>query len=221
MRKRRIMTVALVLTALTMLLSSCENRDKGISNSRQLISFLNSLHYQSPERPGNLPVTEDIQIIGTVVLFSHQLAVPDECSPMECRQLAGFQDDYGAEGIRIVPLPLDEYHIYPPSMLILSNIKLRFLPLLNLTLEHHAMAPVIHIMPPSDYECSSSQTKCAGDNICYDNSGYCLHCLSLTQEKCACRDEKGVFPDGTACEVIGGDVVAPGTCHNGICEISY
>jgi len=206
------------LLSITVGFSSCEC--VGVYNSFQLLSILNSLEYEyhGPYSSGHLPITEDIQIIGTVTLSSEQLVVPEECANRnDCRNQVGFEDMYGADGISLSPISSD-IPGFSPSSLTLTNIKLRFRPLLIDThpwLYNHV--PVIMLMPPSDQECNA--IKCEIDQVCYDRyRDYCQHCLALSHQECVCRDEDGIFPDGTFCQFfISGDVIMMGECQDGEC----
>jgi len=193
-----------------------------VFDSSQLISILNSLEYEYLG-PGNLPITEDIQIIGTVTISSEQMDVPEECTDEYnyCRQSVGFEDKYGANGISLTPLS-DDY-FYPSSSLTLTNVKLRFRPLLiNTGPWEYNFVPVIRLMPPSDHECEDTQTRCDIDQVCYDDYySYCVYCLALSQSQCRCRDENEIFEDGTYCLMTGGDIVVEGECQNGECITEY
>ncbi|MCK5255915.1 MAG: hypothetical protein KAQ81_07830 [Deltaproteobacteria bacterium] len=215
----KIKTILLfALLSITVGFSSCEC--VGVYNSFQLLSIiLNSLEYEFyPNTSGHLPITEDIQIIGTVTLSSEHLIVPEECANRnDCRNQVGFEDMYGADGISLSPISSD-IPGFSPSSLTLTNIKLRFRPLLIDThpwLYNHV--PVIMLMPPSDQECNG--IKCEIDQVCYDRyQDYCQHCLALSHQECVCRDENGIFPDGTFCQFfISGDVIMMGECQDGEC----
>jgi len=69
--------ILIVLMSYTWGLSSCDCM--GVYSSSQLLAILNSLEYEYLE-PRNLPLTEDIQIIGTVTISSEQMEVPEECT---------------------------------------------------------------------------------------------------------------------------------------------
>lgn len=209
--------IFLTLISFAIELSSCECI--GVCNPFQLLSILNSLKYEyhGPYSSGHLPITEDIQISGTIVISSAQLEIPKEClDRLDCRHLVGFSDKYGADGINVITPP----DRYSPGILTLTNVRLRFRPLL---IDTHPMqfnyVPVLQIMPPSDYECEDSQTRCEIDQVCYGRyQDYCQHCLALSQEECVCRDEEGIFPDGTYCEFfISGDAIVMGECQDGKC----
>lgn len=194
------------------------------------MSILNSLEYENYGiySDGNLPITEDIQINGTVVISSAQLKVPKEClDRQDCRHHVGFTDEYGADGISVISYP---GYFYPPGTLILTNVTLRFRPLLIDThpwLYNHV--PVVQLMPPSDYECEESHIKCEYDQVCYSTSAsfcsycsYCQHCIGLSHQECVCRDEEEIFPDGTGCEFfVSGDAIMSGECQSGKCEFEY
>jgi hypothetical protein len=212
------------LLSITIGFSSCECT--GVYNSSQLLSILNSLEYEyyGPYSSGHLPITEDIQIIGTVTLSSEQLVVPEECANRDdCRHHIGFENKYDAEGISLSAEFFDFYSPPFTSSLTLTDIKLRFRPLLRDThmwLESNH-TPVLQLMPPSDYECEESHIKCEIDQVCYDRyQDYCQHCLALSHQECVCRDEDGIFPDGTHCEFfVSGDAYMMGECQDGICIV--
>lgn len=224
--KRCANTIFLFLITCAVTLSSCENKRNVIFTSNQLIALLNSLIYEN-EDAQDLPISDDIQIIGTVTISSEQLAIPAECDnkneekyhEINCRHIVGFENKYPASGIIVHPL---SYEYYPPAKITLTNVKLRFRPIYIsfYLVAGYDLIPVIQILSPSDYECSGTDIKCSRDGLCYDNDrGYCYRCLLMTQEECACRDEKGVYPDGAECWLYyGGDVLQSGTCKNGNCE---
>lgn len=195
-------------------LSSCN-----INQAFQLVSILNSLEHgsYSPASSGHLPITEDIQIKGTAVITSKQLQVPEECLDRDdCRHSFGFSNPYEVDGVSIIPN--SGYFAYPAGTLILTNVRVRFRKLLILT---HPwifnFIPVIVVLPPSDYECEESEIKCEHDQVCYSPFTYCRHCLELSTQECACRDENGVFPDGTSCGYLTSDIYIIGECQDGEC----
>jgi len=210
------------LLSITIGLSSCECT--GICNSFQLLSILNSLEYEyyGPYSSGHLPITEDIQIIGTVTISSKQLVVPEECANFyDCRHHVGFENKYDVGGISLSAEFFDFYSPPFTSSLTLTDIKLRFRPLLRDThswLESNH-TPVLQLMPPSDYECEESHIKCETDQVCYDRyQDYCQYCLALSHQECVCRDEDVIFPDGTFCQFfISGDALVMGECQDGEC----
>ena len=222
--KRKIIII-LVLISFPIGLSSCDTGD----DTSQLLSTLNSMHYEYYPFPSEeLTITEDIQINGTVIISSLALEVPEECASIDfCRPIVGFKDNYGAEGISLFPLSSEPY---PPCILILTDVKLRFR---TLVINEggpppppeikYSKYPVIQLMPPSDCECDSTQTRCDVDQVCYDNYfSYCLHCRALSQEECVCRDENGIYANGTYCRVVvGDDRLFSGECQNGECEIEW
>jgi hypothetical protein len=218
--------IFLTLISFTIGFSSCEC--VGVYNSFQLLSILNSLEYEyyGPYSSGHLPITEDIQIIGTVTLSSKQLVVPEECANRDdCRHHIGFENKYDAEGISLSAEFFDFYSPPFTSSLILTDIKLRFRPLLRDThmwLESNH-TPVLQLMPPSDYECEESHIKCEIDQVCYDYfQDYCQHCLALSHRECVCRDEDGVFPDETYCAFfVSGDALVMGECQEGECVTDW
>jgi len=133
-----------------------------------------------------------------------------------------FSSEYDADGITFTPLP--DVNAYS---LTLTNIKLRFR---ALTIDRHPDRPsyvrVIRLMPPSDHECESFETRCESDQVCYDirytssYHYYCRICLDFSQEECVCRDEDGILPDGTLCEIwFSNDVLMYGECQDGECVI--
>jgi len=210
------------LLSITIGLSSCECT--GVCNSFQLLSILNSLEYEyyGPYSSGHLPITEDIQIIGTVTISSKQLVVPEECANFyDCRHHVGFENKYDVGGISLSAEFFDFYSPPFTSSLTLTDIKLRFRPLLRDThswLESNH-TPVLQLMPPSDYECEESHIKCETDQVCYDRyQDYCQYCLALSHQECVCRDEDVIFPDGTFCQFfISGDALVMGECQDGEC----
>jgi len=197
-----------------------------VTHASQLLSILHSqdFGYLNPYSGGNLPITDDIQVAGTVTISSLQIEVPEDCKGEYnyCRQSVGFEDNYGADGISLSPLSSE--YFYPPSSLTLTNVRLRFRPLIiNTGPWEYNFIPVIQLMPPSDHECDDTQTKCDVDEVCYDNYfSYCLYCLALSQEECACRDARGgIFADGTPCIVVGGCIVSEGECQDGLCVVEW
>lgn len=206
MKRKIIIFFALISYAIG--LTSCDSI--GISNSSQLLSILNSMEYGyvGIYSIGHLPITEDIQIIGTVTISSEELIVPEECANRDdCRNQVVFENEYSADGISF-----SDGHT-----LSLTNIKLRFRPLF---IDTHPMeynyVPVIKIKPPSDHECNG--IKCEVDKVCYNYRDYCQHCLVLPHEECVCRDEGGIYPDGTFCQFfLSGDVYVIGECQDGKC----
>lgn len=217
-QKKSVILLPLILFAVG--LFSCQNKVTVIYNASQLISLLNSLEYKlfDATTTENLPITEDILIIGTVTISSEDLKIPEGCINKDyCRQAIGFEDNYGAEGITLTPISGD---YYPPCTLTLTNVRLRFRTVLDffIPIDEISTTPVIFLMPPSDYECQDDQIKCDVDKVCYDNyRSYCQKCLTLSQEECACQNEEGVLPDNEHCEIFQGDVIYRGTCQQGKC----
>lgn len=194
-----------------------------IRSSSELVSKLNSLTFKREQ--GNLPITEDIRIIGTVTVASTQITVPEGLAyGLLCLHKAvSFEDTYGADSIIIkyvLPWPPSPYG---PAFLTLTDTTLRFRPLIIEKRSPPILCdfPVIQLIPPSDYTCSDKQTKCPVDNVCYDDyQVYCRYCLALSPEECVCRDESGTLSEGTPCTFFpGGDVMFEGTCRNGTCEL--
>ena len=104
---------------------------------------------------------------------------------------------------------------YPPALLILSDITLRFRPIIIKTRSAPLWCdfPVIQLLPPSDHGCDDDQILCDYDMVCYnDFEAYCNHCLALPQEACACQNEEGVLADGTFCFIVQGDIMFTGEC---------
>lgn len=200
-----------------------------VDDSSQLLSILNSLQYEYYPLPGgDLPITKDILIIGTVTISSEELDVSEECSDIDyCRPLVGFEDNYGAEGISLTPLLSEDY---PPGSLTLTNIMLRFRTLVINTggpppppAIKYNKHPVIQLLPPSYHGCDDKKIRCDVDQVCYDDFfSYCLHCSVLSQEECVCRDENGTYTNGTYCRIVeGDDRIFSGECQNGKCEIEW
>ena len=213
----------LVCISLAFGLSSCA---VVVFNSSQLLAIINSLDYgYYSYQSGNLPITQDILIVGSITISSEELEVPVECSNMDyCRPLVGFEDNYGAEGISFTPSSSEEH---PLGSLTLTNVVLRLRPLVineggppPPPEIKYMKYPVIQLMPPADHECENYQIRCDVDQVCYNNYiSYCLHCLTLSQEECDCRDENGIFDDGTSCIVVtGDDTYYNGECQDGKCE---
>lgn len=211
-----------ILVSFSISLSSCDCT--GVYSSYQLLTILNSLEYEyrGPYSSGHLPITENIQIIGTVTISSKQLVVPEVCADQDdCRHHIGFENKYDAEGIFLSAEYFDFYSAPFTSSLTLTDIKLRFRPLLldtHMRLESNH-TPVLQLMPPSDYECEESHIKCDIDEVCYDRyQDYCQHCLALSHRKCVCRDKDWVFTDGTSCTFfVSGDAIIMGECQDGEC----
>ena len=214
-------TIFLIVISLSIGLYSC-NPIVVVVDSSQLLDILNLMEYEYYPLPeGSLSITTDILVSGTVTISSEELEVPEKCSNSEvCRFLVGFDDKYGAEGISLTPSTSEDY---PPGSLTLTNVMLRFRTLvINLggpPPDDYNKIPVIQLLPPSYQGCEDTQTRCDKDQVCYDDYlSYCLHCLALSQEECVCRDEKGIYPDGTSCRVItGDDTLYHGECQNGEC----
>ena len=200
-------------------LSSCN-----INQAQQLIAILNALEYayQGPYSSGHLPITEDIQINGTVVITPGQIQVPEECLDREdCRHCLGFSNLYEAAGVSLISNP--GYVACPAGTLRLTNVKVRFRKLL---IDTHPwifnFIPVIQVLPPSDHPCEASEIKCDHDHVCYSTLSYCQYCLGLSHQECVCRDESGVFPDGTVCEFfLSGDIIIRGECQDGECATDW
>jgi len=214
MKQRIIILFTFILFASSF--SSCN-----LNQAFQLLSILNTLEYayQGPYLSGHLPITQDIQINGTVVITSEQLKIPTECLERnDCRHFFGFSNLYEVDGVNTISSP-GIYVAYPPGTLILTNVRVRFRKLL---IDTHPwlfnIIPVIQVLPPSDRECGESEIKCEYDQVCYSPSAYCQHCLELSPQECACRDQNGTFQDGIKCEFfVSGDAILTGECLEGEC----
>lgn len=213
--------ILFILLPIITVFCSCKIDKNVIYTSHQLKALLNSLEYKgySAETTGNLPITDDIEIVGTVTISSDQLEIPEGClNNNHCRQSVGFFLPEPIEGVQLKPLSEEEY---PPCVLTLKNVRLRFRTLrIDTTFyTNYSTTPVIVLMPPSNYECKDSEIKCDTDNVCYDTyNSYCLSCLALSQEECACRNRNGALADGESCKVIiSADAYVNGTCQNGKC----
>ena len=201
-------------------LESCEQK-KVIYTAHGLLSLLNSLSYSGVSvSGGRLTVTDDIEIIGTITISSKQLHVPEECLSSDyCREMVSFDKLYESKGISLSTADNE-------SFLSLSSVTLRFRPLIASLggppppAGDYMSYPVIELLPPSDYPCDNSSIKCEGDLVCYENyDEYCLYCEQLTQIECHCRDEDGLYPDGTYCMIVtGDDTYRSGQCQSGRCE---
>jgi hypothetical protein len=224
MKKLLEKTVILLLVCISLAfgLSSCGVVVFGYS---QLLAIVNSLNYgYYSYESGTLPVTQDIMIVGSITISSEEVEAPAGCSNMDyCRPLVGFKDSYGAEGIEFTPYSSEDH---PPGSLTLTNVVVRLRPLVINEggpppgPSGYMKYPVIQILPPTDHECEDTQIRCDADQVCYDYySRYCRHCLTLSQEECVCRDENGIFDEGTYCIVTtGDDTYYSGECQDGICE---
>jgi hypothetical protein len=204
--------VSLIAGFFVLSLFSCVNV---VYDASQLLAILNSLTYKEwgNYTIGGLPISDDIHIVGTVTISSELLEVPEECKNREdCRHLVAFKNNYGADDISL------------PSefSLTLTNVTVRFRALLVDTHpSEFNLTPMIHVMPPSYHQCDDSQTKCEIDQVCYNNwFWYCKDCLTLTPDKCVCRDEDGIFADGTDCRFAISDIEMRGTCQAGECEVN-
>jgi hypothetical protein len=194
-----------------------------IRSASELVSKLNALTFA--QQSGNLPTTEDIRIDGTVSVSSLQLTVPQGLSagPYCFIKTVSFGDAYGVDGIHIKPVLTGAICPFGPAVLTITDTTLRFRPLIIKIRVPPILFdfPVIKLLPPSDYVCSDNQTKCPIDNVCYeDYQEYCLYCLALSPEECACRDGGSILSDGTPCTIYpSGDVLFKGICSNGLCLI--
>ncbi len=212
--------VLLLSCLLSLLLESCEQTNI-IYTEHDLLSLLNSLDYSYLSvHGGKLTVTDNIVIIGTITISSKQLNVPEECSSIAyCREMVSFDKRYESKGISLKTTDNE-------SFLILSNVKLRFRPLIinrggpPPPADDYMKYPEIELLPPSDYQCDNASIKCDVDKVCYENyDSYCLYCEQLTQFECNCRDEDGLYPDGTYCMIVtGDDTYINGQCKSGRCE---
>jgi hypothetical protein len=215
MKKR----TCIFLFLLSLLLVSCNQ----IKNTFDLLSLFNSLDYSymSFYGPGNeLTVTEDVHIVGTVTISSKWLKIPEECSSIDyCRAMVSFENKYEAEGISVS----EKEGVW---LLTLSNVTVRFRPVIvNLGGPPpygggYMSYPVIQLLQPSYEQCGNTSIKCDVDKVCYENYPlYCSYCEQLSQRECDCRDQEGVYPDGTDCIIItGDDTYENGECRSGKCE---
>ena len=200
-----------------------------VYSSYQLISILNLLSYDSlPMLSGHLPITEDIQIIGKITINSNQLKPAKlhehcECPVFDCYPELCCVNNFNDERIELSYSPIEYEYMCPPFTLTLEDVKLRFR---HVYYDNHPdgfpCIPTFIIMPPSDYECEAIQFRCDIDEVCYDSYlSYCYSCLAMDEEKCACRDNDGLF-DGVWCDFpIGTDTFSFGECENGVCTATY
>ena len=214
--------------------AGCRQLDNIVTSEEELLALLNSQTYQYYDY-GELPITDDIMVVGTVTIPTDQLTVPQEWVDRfrgDCRDHVGFFTNYDDEGI---DLSADSWEMEPertivPATLKLTDIVLRFRPLIVNThpggIKNHT--PIIFLMPPSYHRCADNQTKCDNDNVCYLKSyfyfslhfsEYCLYCLGLSHEVCACTYDDGThLPDGLYCEYSPpGDLRWRGVCQDGSC----
>jgi hypothetical protein len=92
-----------------------------------------------------------------------------------------------------------------------------------------ALEAQIVIWPPCNADCPQGSLPCKADQRCYFRSQYpghedveyCLSCLGLQPEKCACWTIFGPRADGWSCDLnIGtcGDIGETGECEGGVCR---
>jgi hypothetical protein len=241
MKTINLLIAAKLFAILFFIALGCRQPDNIITSEEELLSLLNSQTYQYYQY-GALPITDDIKIAGTITISTEQLNVPKDWVDYfygDCRNHVGFSNHYDAEGIDLSAnywgmesWDMEFQGSIVPATLTLTDIILRFRPLIVNThpsgIKNHT--PVIFLIPPSDYQCADNQTKCDNDNVCYLNrfdayqfSEYCLYCLGLSDEACACTyDNETHLSDGIDCSYCPpGDMCFLGTCQDGICEESY
>ncbi len=129
--------------------------------------------------------------------------MPDmvECE-VDCQPEVVFFNNYKVEGIIIDYLDTYTHYLIKPSVLSLTDITLRFRSVLLCGQGFgFPRIPIVYLMPPSNYECESDKIKCNMDNVCYSSHNYCLHCMAMSLEDCACRNSQGFIDvDGIDCE---------------------
>lgn len=223
----KIITFVFIFIPFAVGLSACDNIING--DSSQLLSILNELEYGHAQslNGGHLPISENIIINDSVTISSEDLMISDICMRADyCSPDVIFDDLYDHEGISISPLSSDKGS---PYILTLSDVTLRFRKIIrNLggpppPPGEYMSYSVMQIMPPSWYKCGDSQIRCIVDSVCYSYYfAYCLYCLTLSQIECDCRDENGLYDDGTSCMYItGDDTYIDGECKSGECEFDW
>jgi len=78
--------------------------------------------------------------------------------------------------------------------------------------------PVVLILRSCQEPCLSDETRCLVDQVCRGNWDYCLRCLGLDVECCACTDTTGAKDDGTPCSYGHSDIIYSGSCFGGYCN---
>jgi hypothetical protein len=77
----------------------------------------------------------------------------------------------------------------------------------------------VHAIVAACGRCNPGEKRCAEDGLCYEEGlQYCLRCMTLGRERCACRDESyKTRPDNAPCEYAISDYGASGSCKEGKC----
>lgn len=196
-------------------------RASPVANEAQLLPLLASLTWTKvgPYTNTRLPLSDEIPVTSTLTVAAAPVPVPASCaSRMDCRKQVGF--NAGSTPGVTCKTP-DPHYVTMCAEVQLAPGIYRFRALLA---DHHPsqynFVPVIEILPGCDAECAPNEQRCAADHTCWGNStGYCLFCLALEKESCACMNKNGPLEEGAFCSyAVSGDVLCSGTCEQSRCE---
>jgi hypothetical protein len=83
------------------------------------------------------------------------------------------------------------------------------------------------LLPGCDEPCQANMDRCPDDLACYYSGAefyaneYCMNCLGLGADNCACTTVDGMVADDTECAIEEdcSDVYVEGRCQGGVCTV--
>lgn len=178
-----------------------------------------------PYASTNIPVTVDLQVEGTLELFSTDLPVPDQClNRIDCRHEVSFyiRPNDEVNGAMLtgqtdeeLPWLKDQFGLTLTD----TTVRLRFV-VFDTHPEAYNFVPMVQVLPACATTCGENQQECPIDRACYStiSSEYCRLCETKTKEECGCWEPTGMAADNTECSyMVSGDVMCGGICESGVC----
>ncbi|MHB8110776.1 MAG: hypothetical protein ACYDHW_12185 [Syntrophorhabdaceae bacterium] len=180
-------------------------------------------NYTGPYSSGRIDVSGDIELTPGIVIKSKAIPVPSECQGRsDCRPVILMTIAKDVRGISCIKSEniLGKEYCISASIAQKTTVRLRG-KLVDTHPWEFNFIPVLEIMGSSTTPCTKGQLLCSRDKLCWNSfPEYCRFCLELRVEECACRSEKGIAPDASACMYfVSGDVMCPGKCRNGKCTM--
>lgn len=194
-----------------------------VSTEAQLVAQLEALTWQwvGPYSSTPLVVSDDVKVIGEVLVDAAKLTVPANCAGRsDCRHEVAFIVPQGMAGVTC-KATVDVVWFQACRELSLKDTTLRFLAMMQDT--HPStwnFVPLIQLKPDCAAPCAADTFRCGTNNLCYASfESHCQLCLGLDKQICPCLTPDGPVDDGTDCNfMVSGDVVCQGKCEDGFCE---
>ncbi len=201
-----------------------EGKELKVDNLDKLVDIIRVLNWdrEGPYTAQGINITRDIEITRSVILTANDIPIPASCIKRDdCRHAVTMVIPADMKSIRCMKTEdvLGAQHCTQAQILEKATFRLRA-KLIDTHPWKYNFVPVLEFVQASTQGCRQGELQCVKDKTCWKNFNmYCRYCLGLPVEKCACRSEKGLLPDRTACSFfISGDLVCSGKCRDGQCE---